>query len=238
MQVGELPQHFPVFGIQSLDECRIVRGLRLTVGSLSCREASTGAADGLPTRRRQLPPARKQGLPDIRPVARGSSVPTRAANGARPAAGRESGGSRLRGAGESAPAVPAADSGNAGCSAGTVPAGAEAYPGTVSIAFRGAANSVYGVATNTRGARRAFGSLGRTRGRPAVRAIRVSHNTCWVIGLNLCPYAEPHRRPATSQAAKTAPNWNRSFITCFLLPLLARTQCLDPEARKAHRISR
>ncbi len=42
--------------------------------------------------------------------------------------------------------------------------------------------------------------------------------------MDLCPYAEPHKSPAASQAARKAPNWNRSFITWFLLPLPAWTQ--------------
>ena len=62
--------------------------------------------------------------------------------------------------------------------------------------------------------------------------------SCWVAALNFCPDAEPHRSPAASQAAKTVPNWNRSFITWLLSSLPALTQPAEQEVRKARQISR
>ncbi len=38
--------------------------------------------------------------------------------------------------------------------------------------------------------------------------------------MDLCPYAAPHKSPAASQAARKIPNWNRRFITWFLLSLV------------------
>jgi hypothetical protein len=64
MQVGELPEHFTVFGIQSLDECGIVElGLAVRFAHVAKRVKSL--QDGLAPYGRQLLPARKKRLPHV-----------------------------------------------------------------------------------------------------------------------------------------------------------------------------
>ena len=64
MQVGELPEHFAIFGIQPLGEGGIVEfGLAVCFSHVAQRVQSL--QDGLAPRRRHLLPARKERLPDI-----------------------------------------------------------------------------------------------------------------------------------------------------------------------------
>jgi hypothetical protein len=64
VQVGELSEHFTIFGIQSLDECGIVE-LGLTVRFAHVAKRVQALQEGLTPQGGQLLPARKQRLADV-----------------------------------------------------------------------------------------------------------------------------------------------------------------------------
>ncbi len=74
VQVGQLPQHFPVFGVQSLDKCRVVE-LGLAVGFAHVAQRVQALQDGLAPRRGHLLPARKERLPDVPLLLRSHLLP-------------------------------------------------------------------------------------------------------------------------------------------------------------------
>ena len=74
MQVSKLPEHFPIFGIQSFDKCGIGElGLAVRFGHVAKRVQPL--QQGLPPRWGQLLPARKQRLPDISLLLRSHLLP-------------------------------------------------------------------------------------------------------------------------------------------------------------------
>ena len=64
MQMGELPQRLAVLGVQTFNKSGIIE-FRLAIGLVHVSERMQALHNGLTARRRQLLPARKQGLPDI-----------------------------------------------------------------------------------------------------------------------------------------------------------------------------
>jgi hypothetical protein len=72
VQVGKLPQHFPVFEAQSIDECGIVE-LGLTVRFAHVAKRVQALQEGLTPHRGQLLPARKKRLADV-PLLLGSHL--------------------------------------------------------------------------------------------------------------------------------------------------------------------